>query len=114
MRSAIPFADRSAGRIGGHAPSDRIQPCRDRRPLLRVECAVSGRRFSRGIPGAALSELRPAPDNSAGVGPGPCGYRVMSSAHLSPVLLDMSPPPPLSEALVRAGRLVSDRVGVVS
>jgi len=38
----------------------------------------------------------------------------MSSAHLSLALLDGSPPPSLGEALVRAGRLVSDRVGVVS
>jgi len=38
----------------------------------------------------------------------------MNTARLSLDLLDGSPPPPLSEALLRAGRLVSDRVGVVS
>jgi ribosomal protein S12 methylthiotransferase accessory factor len=38
----------------------------------------------------------------------------MNAAHLSLDLLDGSPSPPLGEALTRASRLVSDRVGVVS
>jgi len=38
----------------------------------------------------------------------------VSSARLSLALLDESPPPALGEALVRASRLVSDRVGVIS
>jgi ribosomal protein S12 methylthiotransferase accessory factor len=38
----------------------------------------------------------------------------MSNASLSLGLLDASPPPPLGEALKRAARLVSDRVGIIS
>ena len=65
---------------------------------------------------AWLRELWPAEDVCAGVGSGlPADeFCNVNNTHLSLDVLDDSRPPSLGEALERARRLVSDRVGVIS